>query len=126
MTHSRERPPLVRGNPYVSESKYIKKVIKTQDRIDFRRLKDRLNPYILSLVQRVLPGGRLEGREYIAINPKRCDKNPGSFRINIKTGKWADFANNDKGGDIISLWSYIRNIKQTEAAKELIGIVRGA
>ena len=126
MSCLKERPPLVRGNPYVSKYKYTKKGIKIQDRIDFGRLKDRLNPYILSLVQRILPEGRLEGREYTALNPKRCDKNLKSFRININTGKWADFATNDRGGDIISLWAYVRNIKQIDAAKELIGIVGGA
>lgn len=121
----KERSPLVRGNPYISKSKCTKKGIKTQDHIDFERLKDRLSPYILSLVERILPGGRLEGREFVALNPNRPDKNLKSFRINTQTGKWADFATNDKGGDIISLWAYVRNIKQIDAAKELIGIVGG-
>jgi putative DNA primase/helicase len=36
------------------------------------------------------------------------------------TGKWADFATNDKGGDLISLWAYVKGVNNAQAAKELI------
>jgi len=49
-----------------------------------------------------LPGGRLHGAEYDVLNPTRADRTPGNFRINILTGKWADFATGDAGGDLIS------------------------
>jgi hypothetical protein len=35
------------------------------------------------------------------------DQNPGSFSINVRTGRWADFATGDKGGDVISLAAYL-------------------
>ena len=31
-------------------------------------------------------------REYVALNPTRADKRAGSFKINLQTGRWADFA----------------------------------
>jgi hypothetical protein len=66
-----------------------------------------------------LPGGRKEGREFIALNPRRADNRLGSFKINVDTGKWSDFATGDKGGDPISLYAYINNLGQFEAAQSL-------
>ena len=43
----------------------------------------------------------------------------GSFKINLKTGRWADFATGDKGGDPVSLVAFIENCKQGEAALKL-------
>jgi hypothetical protein len=40
-----------------------------------------------TLLDRWLPGGRREGREYVARNPRRADRTAGSFRINITTGR---------------------------------------
>ena len=54
-----------------------------------------------------------------AIEPTRPDKNPGSFSVNIRTGRWADFATGDKGGDVISLAAYIFQCRQIEAARTL-------
>ena len=47
-----------------------------------------------------LPEGHMEGNEFVALNPTRADRKKGSFRINIRTGKWADFATSDQGGDL--------------------------
>lgn len=100
---------------------------KFEERIDFKQLNRQLQPYILQLLRRLLPDGKVRGREYVAINPTRYDKQLGSFKINKLTGKWSDFATSDKGGDFISLWAYVRNLKQIEAAKEIISIIgRGA
>ncbi len=66
-----------------------------------------------------LPGGKREGSEYVVLNPTRADSSPGSFRINLNTGKWADFADSAKGGDLISLVAYLDGVSQTEAAKRL-------
>jgi hypothetical protein len=72
-----------------------------------------------SLVEELLPGGKISGAEYIVRNPSRNDREPGSFSINWRSGRWADFATNDKGGDFISLVAYIRDIGQGEAARQL-------
>lgn len=72
-----------------------------------------------SLLARWLPDGKLRGREYTARNPKRADRNAGSFKVNVHTGRWADFATGDKGGDVISLAAYLSGKGQGEAAREL-------
>lgn len=64
-------------------------------------------------------GGKHQGREYLTLNPTRADTTPGSFTINQDTGAWADFATNDKGGDLVSLVAYLHGIKQGEAAAML-------
>jgi hypothetical protein len=72
-----------------------------------------------ALLSRWLPGGRREGREYVALNPIRHDRHRGSFRINLNTGRWADFATGDRGGDVISLAAYLSHLSQIEAAERL-------
>jgi hypothetical protein len=55
----------------------------------------------------------------VALNPKRPDRHLGSFRINLATGKWADFATGDRGGDPVSLAAYLFGLTQVEAARRL-------
>jgi putative DNA primase/helicase len=68
------------------------------------------------LVSRWLPGGKTAGPEYQVTNPNRADNKVGSFSINLDTGAWADFATDDRGGDLISLYAYLEGIDQKEAA----------
>lgn len=89
--------------------------------INFRNLKDALRGYEYSIVKQLLPSGKKEGNEWIALNPIRYDKNLGSFRINLINGKWIDHATADKGGDIISLVAYLKGISQYDAAQYLLG-----
>jgi hypothetical protein len=44
---------------------------------------------------------------YVALNPTRNDRRPGSFKINIRMGRWCDFAAGDQGGDPVSLVAYL-------------------
>jgi putative DNA primase/helicase len=65
-----------------------------------------------------LPGGKLVGKNY------QCSDITGgngqSFKVDITTGVWIDFANDSlKGGDLISLYAAIKNMKQIQAAREL-------
>jgi hypothetical protein len=71
------------------------------------------------LLARWLPNGRAEGREYTALNPRRPDRRHGSFRINMRTGRWADFATGDRGGDPVSLAVYLFGLTQVQAARRL-------
>jgi hypothetical protein len=71
------------------------------------------------LLRRWLPDGRTEGHEYVARNPRRSDRHHGSFKINLRTGRWADFACNARGGDPVSLSAYLSGLSQTEAARRL-------
>ena len=76
-----------------------------------------------AILQRWLPGGTMHGAEYTARNPRRADRRAGSFRVNVRTGKWADFATGDRGGDPISLAAYLHGIRQVEAARQLAGML---
>lgn len=92
--------------------------------LDFKLLNQLALQKLPAVLARFLPGGITRGPEYIARNPTRSDRALGSFKVNLHTGRWADFATGDGGGDIISLVAYISNTGQLEAAKlvqEMIG-----
>jgi putative DNA primase/helicase len=72
-----------------------------------------------SLLPSLIPGGTFRSLEYVVKNPCRDDRKAGSFSVNYKTGIWKDFANEDGGGDVISLVAYRRNCSQGDAAREL-------
>jgi hypothetical protein len=76
-------------------------------------------PLLKRLLAGWLPNGRLEGDEWVAFNPRRTDRTLGSFKINLRTGRWADFATGNRGGDAISLLAYLRGLSQAEAARLL-------
>jgi hypothetical protein len=84
---------------------------------------DKINRAAISalpvLLQRWLPEGHQRGREWVARNPTRNDNRLGSFSINISTGRGADFADRATGGDVVSLYAYLRNLGQGDAAREL-------
>jgi hypothetical protein len=72
-----------------------------------------------SLLREWLPDGHRRGGEWVARNPRRSDRNIGSFSINLHSGKWADVATGDKGGDTVSLAAYLFNTSQADAARTL-------
>jgi hypothetical protein len=65
----------------------------------------------------------VRGREYVVRNPKRADTRPGSFKVNLRTGQWADFATGDKGGDLIALVAWRFDVPQLEAARRLASLL---
>jgi hypothetical protein len=78
-----------------------------------------------AIVRQWLPDGRREAGEWVARNPKRADRRPGSFKVNLRTGRWGDFATGDSGGDLISLAAFLFDLKQDEAAirvAQMIGV----
>ena len=82
---------------------------------------DEINRAALSrypqLLAEWLPNGHMRGREY------ECGDIQGLFgkslKINIDSGRWADFAGDLKGGDPVSLYAAIHGLRQGEAAHEL-------
>jgi len=102
------------------------RIAVAQDRkIAFRRIADEALPYSDALVRRWLSDGKREGAEWVAINPTRADSRKGSFKVNLRTGKFADFATGAGGGDLISLAAYLFNLKQGEAVlkvADMLGI----
>ena len=90
-----------------------------RDRLDFVAIDRAASGNMLPILRRWLPDGRVEGQEFVARNPTRADRHPGSFKINLRTGRWSDFATGDKGGDVVSLAAYLHGLSQAEAARRL-------
>jgi hypothetical protein len=92
--------------------------------VDFGRINRAALARLPDLLAHWLPGGRIEGTEYVALNPRRADRRPGSFKINLQTGQWADFAVAGVcGGDVVSLAAYLAGIGQLEAAERLAAVL---
>lgn len=89
-------------------------------RIDFEILAQELLQRAEDLVSDWLRGGQRDGVEW------KCGDltgGPGrSCSVNLRTGQWSDFAHEDeeKGGDLISLYAAIKGMSQLDAARELV------
>lgn len=85
--------------------------------IKFEALASALLDRAEALVAQWLPGGKREGREY------KCGSlsgGPGSScSINIATGRWSDFATDERGGDLIALYAAIHGLDMGAAAVQL-------
>lgn len=92
-------------------------------RIDFDAINTAALNDLPALLARWLPGGRIDGDEWVALNPRRADRRLGSFKINLRTGRWADFATADGGGDVVSLAAYLAGCGQAEAARRLAAML---
>ena len=78
-----------------------------------------------AVLARLLPDGRAIGTEWVARNPRRDDRRAGSFKVNLRSGRWSDFATGDRGGDPVSLVAYVEGVRQLQAARllgEMLGI----
>lgn len=94
-----------------------------RSRIDFARINAAALALLPAILPRWLPSGRRRFGEYVALNPTRADRRLGSFTISLKTGRWADFATGDKGGDVVSLAAYLFKLSQAEAALKLAAML---
>jgi hypothetical protein len=97
----------------------------TGHRIAFARIAATALRHADIVVRRWLPDGRREGHEWIARNPTRNDRRLGSFKVNLARGSWADFATDDRGGDLISLAAFVHRLRQADAAlrvAEMLGV----
>lgn len=88
-------------------------------RVDFAKVNAVSLSNAETVVRAMLPDGRREGAEWVARNPVRADHRPGSFKVNLTTGKWADFSSGDRGGDLVSLVALVAALPQREAAIRL-------
>ena len=101
----------------------IAKSLRRGNPVDFGAINQVALVYLPALVRRWCPQGRMCGAEWVALNWKRGDRKPGSFCINTKTGRWADFACGAKGGDVISLAAYLFHTSQVQAARTLAAVL---
>ena len=92
-------------------------------RVDFAAIDAAAVTLLPVLAARWCPGGRQHGAEYTALNPTRADTRLGSFKINVRSGAWADFSTGDRGRGAISLASYVHNLKPLEAARLLANML---
>lgn len=79
--------------------------------MNFDALKAKLS--VSSIVRELLPEGKVSGNEYVCASI--LGGKGKSFSVNLKTGVWAEFAGEQKGGDVISLYAAIKGITQGEA-----------
>ncbi len=80
---------------------------KSHRRIAFGRIAEAALARADQIVTRWLPDGRREGAEWVARNPTRADHRPGSFKVNLRTGRWGDFSTGDRGGDLVALAGFL-------------------
>jgi hypothetical protein len=95
----------------------------TSNHIDFHGINQAALRNARSLLLTLIPGGKFRSLEYIAINPTRADRKPGSFSVNYKLGIWKDFATEEGGSDLISLVAYLQGTSQGEAAHRLAAML---
>jgi putative DNA primase/helicase len=86
-----------------------------KQRIDFAAVAAAALQAADRLVPMWLAGGKREGHEW------KCGSLAGdaghSCSVNLSTGKWADFAADERGGDLVSLYAAIFGVGQLEAAQ---------
>lgn len=85
--------------------------------IPFDRIASELLARADAFCRELFPAGRLEGKNY-RIGNVRGDKGQ-SLAIDLTTGSWKDFASEDKGGDLISLYAAHHGMSQADAARAL-------
>ncbi|MDR3374881.1 MAG: hypothetical protein P4L98_14225 [Ancalomicrobiaceae bacterium] len=88
-------------------------------RIAFQRIAAAALARSDEIVGRWLTDGRREGSEWVARNPTRSDHRPGSFKVNLRTGRWGDFSTGDKGGDLVALAAFLFSLDMGDAARSV-------
>lgn len=96
---------------------------RRNERINFHAISAAALAHLPALARRWLPDGRCQGHEWVSRNPTRDDHNPGSFKINLRSGRWADFATGARGGDVISLAAHLFGLSQVAAARKLAAML---
>lgn len=92
----------------------------------FQEVKDGLQFRLGDVVQDLLPGGRVSGKEYVCASLKGGSGD--SCRTNLETGVGSDFATGDSWSDIIDLAARTWEVRPYEAARRLgerYSILRG-
>lgn len=86
--------------------------------IDFPGLAAALLARADSIVPQWLPGGKSAGAEWVCADLQGGEGR--SFSVNLNTGRWADFAGDDKGGDLISLYAAMHGLNDGQAARAIM------
>jgi hypothetical protein len=112
MNRNESPSPRWRAGNWAEASSFAKRAHSTnrgQRAIDFRAVNSAALACLGPVVWRLAPGGKVIAGEYVAFNPRRADKTPGSVKVRFlgqRAGVWSDFAIGAKGGDVASLCAY--------------------
>lgn len=88
-------------------------------REDFREVREELKEIgIRRIVEEHYMTPQRHGTIYFVKSPASPDKTA-SLAIFPETNRFCDFANGNKGGDVISLYAYVKGCSQWEALKAL-------
>ena len=87
------------------------------EQIDFDAINRAALPHLEALCARWLPGGKRAGTEWTC--GSLLGEAGASCKVNLRTGRWADFATGEKGGDPVSLTAAVHRLSQHEAAERL-------
>ena len=87
-------------------------------KLDFKAIEAALLARSRDYLSHLLPGGELQGHEYVVRNPTRSDGEAGSFKVNVRSGKWADFASGQSGRSLLDLAVEIGGAPLMAAARE--------
>jgi putative DNA primase/helicase len=102
----------------------ISSAFPAHEYVDFKAISEAAARSVRLLVDRYLPGGRWEGKEYVVRNPTRNDQRPGSFKVR-EDGVWCDFAiGKEESGDFITLVSRLTGKTALDAARELMDLLK--
>ena len=75
----------------------------------------------LNYIKSWLPDGEEENGQWSAINPLRNDTNKGSFKVNLTTGAFNDYADDEMvGHDAVSLYAKLNGLSNFEAAQKIL------
>lgn len=85
--------------------------------IDYQKIAQAALSQAEGICCELFPAGARDGAEFRI--GSLAGESGKSLSINLRSGKWKDFASGDCGGDLISLWAGARDMKMGDAAREL-------
>ncbi len=89
--------------------------------VDFAAVNRAALAVLPAILERWLPGGRAIGHEWTCGSLR--GEAGASCRVNLRTGRWSDFATGERGGDAVSLAAAIHKLDQVEAARRLAAML---
>lgn len=90
---------------------------------EIQRIAEAAKGHGQAILERWLPGGKRQGKEYVVRNPNRDDAHLGSLSIEIASGKGGDFATGETFGDYVGLVAFTEKSSMSEAAEALSGFL---
>jgi hypothetical protein len=74
-------------------------------RTDFARVASASRHEAILICRSLLPGGDVQGREYVSVDPLGADRHPRSIKIHLAINHWSDLATGTRGGGRSHPWA---------------------